>query len=62
MKQNTMKQKYIFHFRTPDDMGEEVKKIAEETQTSTSMICRDAMSFYLSTGAWRMLDERAEVF
>ena len=57
-----MRQKHIFHFRTPTDMAEELNKIAEQKDASTSAICRDAMSFYLSTGAWRQLDEKAEAY
>lgn len=43
-------------------MADELKQIAEKKDASTSAICRDAMSFYLSTGAWRQLEEKTEAY
>lgn len=42
MKRNLMS------FEAPTDMTEQVKKVAEDTYTSTSAVCRQALAQYLT--------------
>jgi predicted transcriptional regulator len=42
MKRNLMS------FEAPQDMTEQVKKVAEDTYTSTSAVCRQALAQYLN--------------
>ena len=36
------------NFDAPTEMTEQVKKVAEETYTSTSAVCRQALAHYLN--------------
>jgi len=45
MKRNLMS------FEAPQDMTEQLKKVAEDTFTSTSAVCRQALAQYLSNRA-----------
>ena len=45
MKRNLMS------FEAPQDMTEQLKKVAAETFTSTSAVCRQALAQYLSDRA-----------
>ena len=37
----------IIHFRTPPNMTEEIRRIAEENMVSKSAICRQALKHYI---------------
>lgn len=52
----------IFHFRADGEMAKEVKQIAEENRMSHSDVCRDAVSFYLSTGIGRVYADKGAGF
>ena len=43
-----MMKRNVIVFEAPIEMTEQVKKVAEETYTNTSTICRQALAQYLT--------------
>lgn len=40
--------RHLMSFEAPEEMTIQVKKIAEETYTNTSAVCRQALAHYLN--------------